>query len=194
MRDQFLPCFEGATGPSSINRPITQGKKNGLTIFWPNDGLDTGPILLQKEVDIAPDDTLGSLYFNHLFPLGVDAMIEALELVKNGTAPRVPQDPNAGSYEGLCGKDDAKTDWTKTVDQVFNLIWGTNPQPGAWTTYKDSIGKIYDCCKSDQTSGVHIAATGGEIIIERMRSDAGKVSAQEFVEQTGLQINDHFSD
>ena len=67
-----------------------------MTIFWPNDGLDTGPILLQKEVDIAPDDALGSFYFNHLFPLGVDAMIEALEMVKNGTAPRVPQDPNAG--------------------------------------------------------------------------------------------------
>ena len=96
VRDRFLPCFEGATGSSSINRPIIQGKKTGLTIFWPNDGLDTGPILLQKEVDIAPDDALGSFYFNHLFPLGVDAMIEALEMVKNGTAPRVPQDPNAG--------------------------------------------------------------------------------------------------
>ena len=194
-------------GPSSINWPIIQGKKKtGLTIFWPDDGLDTGPILLQKEVDIAPDDTLGSLYFNHLFPLGVDAMIEALDLVKNGTAPRVPQDPNAGSYEGWCGKDDAKIDWTKPVDQVFNLIRGTNPQPGAWTTYKDSIVKIYDCRKTDQTSGipgivtaltedgVHIAATGGEIVIQRLRSDAGKVSAPEFVEQTGLQINDHFSD
>ena len=100
----------------------------------------------------------------------------------------------------------AKIDWTKTVDQVFNLIWGTNPQPGAWTTYKDSIVKIYDCRKTDQTSGipgtvtaltedgVHIAATGGEIVIERMRSDAGKVSAQEFVEHSGLQINNGFGD
>ena len=133
-------------------------------------------------------------------------MIEALEMVKNGTAQRVPQDPNAGSYEGWCGKDEAKIDWTKPVDQVFNLIRGTNPQPGAWTTYKDSIVKIYDCHKSGQTNGspgtvaaltensVHIAATGGEVVIERMRSDAGKVSAQEFVEQFGLQINDRFGD
>ena len=79
---------------------MIQGKLTGLTIFWPNDGLDTGPILTQNEVDIAPDDTLGSLYFNHLFPLGLDALIKALELVKNGTAPTVPQDPNAGIYEG----------------------------------------------------------------------------------------------
>ena len=182
MRGRFLSCFEGATDPNSINWPIIQGKKKtGLTIFWPDDGLDTGPILLQKEVDIAPEDTLGSLYFNHLFPLGVDAMIEALESVKNGTAPRVPQDPNASIHEGWCSKNNAKIDWTK-------------PQPGAWTTYKDSIVKIYDCCKSDQTSGVHIAVTGGKIVIERTRSDAGKVSAQEFVEQSGLQINDRLGD
>ena len=192
-------------GPSSINWPIIQGKtKTGITIFWPDDGLDTGPILLQKEVDILPDDTLGTLYFNKLFPLGVDAMIESLDLVKAGTAPSVPQDPNAGSYEGWCTKQDAAIDWGKPVDEVYNLIRGTNPQPGAWTTYKDNVVKVFDSVKSAQSTqlpgtitkisanGIHVAATGGEIVVQRMRSDAGKVSAAEFVEQTGLQINDRF--
>ena len=75
-------------GPSSINWPIIQGsKKTGLTIFWPDDGLDEGPILLQKAVDIGPDDTLGTIYFNKLFPMGVEAMLEAVDLVKAGKAP-----------------------------------------------------------------------------------------------------------
>ena len=57
-------------GPSSINWPIIQGEsKTGLSIFWPDNGLDTGPLLIQKEIDISPDDTLGSVYFNKLFPI-----------------------------------------------------------------------------------------------------------------------------
>ncbi len=192
-------------GPSSINWPIIQGKKTtGLTIFWPDDGLDTGPILLQKKIDIQPDDSLGSLYFNKLFPMGVDAMIEALDMVKGGSAPRIPQDPNAGSYEGWCGKSAAEIDWHKPVDEVYNLIRGTNPQPGAWTTYKNSVVKIFDSTKSAQSSGspgtitaiddagIHVAAKGGEIVVQRMRADAGKVSASEFVEHTDLQVSEQF--
>ena len=84
-------------GPSSINWPIIQGAtKTGLSIFWPDDGLDEGPILLQKEVAIGPDDTLGSVYFNHLFPMGVDAMMESLASGEDrpSTAHR------AGPFEG----------------------------------------------------------------------------------------------
>src|ERR671922_2886954 len=96
-------------GPSSINWPIIQGEsRTGLTIFWPNEGLDEGPILLQKEVAIAPDDTLGSLYFNRLFPMGVDAMMEALDLVRAGKAPAIPQDESQATYESWCGKKDAE--------------------------------------------------------------------------------------
>ena len=85
----LLPMHKG---PSSINWPIIFGEdKTGLSIFWPDNGLDTGPILLQKEVAIGPDDTLGSLYFDHLYPMGVAAMLEAIDLVKQGKAPKVPQ-------------------------------------------------------------------------------------------------------
>ena len=194
-------------GPSSINWPIIQGKrKTGLTIFWPDDGLDTGPILLQKKVDIKPDDTLGSLYFNKLFPLGVDAMIEALDMVKNGTAPSVPQNPNAGSYEGWCGKNDAIIDWNKPVDQVYNLIRGTNPQPGAWTIYRGGVVRIYDCYKSSESDrapgtvsdiseqGIHIAAKGGEIVVQRLRGNAGKLSAQEFAEESKIKPGDRLGE
>ena len=90
-------------GPSSINWPIIFGEtETGLTIFWPDDGLDTGPILLQKRVPIGPDDTLGSLYFSQLFPLGVEAMVESVDLVRRGEAPRIEQDETQATYEGWC--------------------------------------------------------------------------------------------
>ena len=71
----LLPKYRG---PSSISWPIICGEKEtGLTIFRPSDGLDEGAIILQKKTPIGPDDTLGSIYFDRLFPMGVDAMIEA---------------------------------------------------------------------------------------------------------------------
>jgi len=74
-------------GPSAINWAIIHGdEKSGLAIFWPDDGLDTGPLLMTKEVEITPDDTLGSLYFDKLFPLGIEAMVESVDLVREGLA------------------------------------------------------------------------------------------------------------
>lgn len=185
-------------GPSSINWPIIMGKqKTGLTIFWPDNGLDTGPILLTKEVDIEPDDTLGSVYFNKLFPLGVDAMLEAIELVRAGNAPRVEQDPEDGSYEGWCRKDDVQIDWNKSTSEVYNLIRGANPQPGAWTTFNGQELKVFDSSKTDASgspgtvlsaddSGVTVATADGAIKIMKVRADAGKLSAAEFAAQAGL--------
>src|SRR5574342_877318 len=78
----LLPRHRGA---SAINWALIQGDTlTGLTVFWTDKGIDTGPILLQKEVEIKPDDTTGSLYFNKLFPMGVDAIAEAVELIEKG--------------------------------------------------------------------------------------------------------------
>ena len=93
----LLPRHRGA---SAINWAIVQGEaKTGLTIFWPDKGVDTGPVILQKEVAIEPDDTLGSLYFDKLFPMGIDALLEAMELVQQGKAPRIPQDESQATSE-----------------------------------------------------------------------------------------------
>ena len=122
-------------GPSSINWPIIGGAtQTGLTYFWPDDGLDEGEILLQKTVEISPNDTLGSVYFKKIFQLGVDTTLEAIDLVRAGNPPKIGQDHSKATYESWCKKADAKIDWSKTVSDVYNLIRGTNPQPGAWTT------------------------------------------------------------
>ena len=192
-------------GPSSINWPIIFGKKKtGLSIFWPDNGLDTGPILLQKEVDIGPDDTLGTVYFNHLFPMGVDAMLEAIDLVKAGNAPKVPQDPDAGTYEGWCKAEDAEIDWQKSAAEIYNLIRGANPQPGAWTTHNGQKLGIFDSHKLDQTSsaaagevtaisdeGITVAAQGGQVVLQRVRPQGDKkITASEFVSKSSLSVGD----
>lgn len=192
----LLPMHKG---PSSINWPIIFGEdKTGLSIFWPDNGLDTGPILLQKEVAIGPDDTLGSLYFDHLYPMGVAAMLEAIDLVKQGKAPKVPQDPDAGTYEGWCRKADALIDWTRPAREVYNLIRGTNPQPGAWTTLAGRELQIFDAAVSDgdgesgeitavHADGFSVAAKGGLIEVKRVRAQGEKKSdAGEFAVNADL--------
>ncbi|MDD9875267.1 MAG: methionyl-tRNA formyltransferase [Gammaproteobacteria bacterium] len=181
-------------GPSSINWPIALGAgETGLTIFWPNDGLDEGPILLQKTCDIGPDETLGDVYFNKLFPLGVEAMIESLELVKRGNAPRIEQDLSAGSYESWFGKAQAELDWTQPAQAVYNIIRAANPQPGAWTRHNGAQLAIFDSelefgddggaagevLRVDER-GFVVAAGGGAIRIKRVRAEAGKIAAAEY--------------
>src|SRR3954452_12949981 len=114
-------------GPSAINWAIIQGEPTtGITVFWPDEGLDTGPVLLTKEVEIAPDDTLGSLYFDKLFPIGVEAMVEAVDLVRDGRAPRIAQDEAEATSESWCRKADVEIDWDRPVRDVHNLIRGAN--------------------------------------------------------------------
>src|SRR4030065_2703085 len=112
-------------GTRAINRAIIQGDTHtGLTILWVDKGIDTGPILLQKEVEIKPDDTTGSLYFNTLFPMSVDAMVEAVELIKKGKAPRLPQDESKATYEPPCDDRVANIDFEKSAKDIYNLVRG----------------------------------------------------------------------
>lgn len=191
-------------GPSSINWPIAMGAtETGLTIFWPNDGLDEGPVLLQKTCAIGPDETLGDVYFNKLFPLGVDAMLESLDLVKAGGAPRIAQDLTAGSYESWFGKPQAQLHWSRPAQDVYNIIRAANPQPGAWTMHGDArlsvfdselipgsgVGKPGEVLTVDD-AGVVIAAADGAIKIKRVRADAGKIPAAEYAANAGLKVGD----
>jgi len=188
-------------GPSSINWPIAMGKtRTGLSIFWPDDGLDEGPIMLQKTCEIGPDETLGDVYFHKLFPMGVDAMIEGLDLVKAGVMIKHDQRLDDGTYEGWFRKDDAKLDWSKPVAEVYNIIRAANPAPGAWTTHNGSEVKIYDAARMDgegtpgeivnvSEEGVVVQGNGGRILIKRVRPEgSGKIAALEWASAASLQI------
>ncbi len=188
-------------GPSSINWPIIWGAtKGGLSYFWPDDGLDEGEILLQKEVAIGPDDTIGSVYFDKVFPLGLEATLEAIDLVRAGNPPKIVQDHSKATYEGWCNKMVAEIDWNRSVGELYNLIRGCNPQPGAWTIYNGEVLQIFDCTKTDHAcgrtgrvsaitdDGITITAGRGSIIAKRVRYAGGKkVTAAEFAIEVGLE-------
>ena len=193
----LLPKYRG---PSSINWPIIRGEsKTGLTIFRPTDGLDEGPVVLQKETAISPDDTLGTVYFDRLFPMGVQAMLEAADLVIKNKHHEVVQDESQATYEGWCRKAEAKLNWANHVDFIYNTIRGCNPAPGAWTTLGGSELQIFDARKHPvRTFGAvkgkigevvevtdksfQVSAQGGRIEVLRAKlGDGKKVAAAELL-------------
>ena len=183
----LLPMYRG---PSSINWTIISGaNKTGLTIFYPNDRLDGGDILLQKKIEIGPNETLGDVYFSKIFPLGVDACIEATNLIAGDNAPRIIQDETKATYDSWCKKDNAKIDWKKTGREIYNLIRGCNPQPGAWAKFKGNEFTFFDTnfendknmeyfpgqiCSVNKND-IGIAVKGGILKVSRFKSGQGKL-------------------
>jgi methionyl-tRNA formyltransferase len=196
----LLPKFRG---PSSINWPIIKGEtETGLTIFRPTDGLDEGAVVLQKKTPISDDDTLGSVYFDRLFPLGVQAMVEAADLVVAGKHKEIVQDESLASYEGWCRSAEAKIDWAKPVDHVYNLIRGCNPAPGAWTTLSGKKLQIFDARKvlfrrfadvpgkigevtTVTAQSFKVTAQGGAIEVLKAKFEDGKKLSGAEVAQSG---------
>ena len=199
----ILPRHRGA---SAINWAVIMGdQETGLSIFWPDAGIDTGPVLLQKRVAIQPEDTTGSLYFNHLFSMGVEAIVESVDLIKSGKAPRIVQDESLATYEPICNDDVAKVDWAKPAQEVYNLIRGCDPQPGAYSMFKGGLVRFYGAKPASgetgeapgtvfsfDDGGLDVAAQGGSIRITKVRSAAGKVKAGEFARDAGVKLGDRF--
>jgi methionyl-tRNA formyltransferase len=200
----LLPRYRG---PSSINWPIILGdSRTGLTIFRPVDGLDEGPIILQKETPIGADETVGKVYFGRLFPMGVEALLEASDLVAAGRAPAAAQDESCASYEGWCREAEARINWHTHVDQTYNLIRGCDPAPGAWTHFNHKRLQLYDARKHparafSQVKGrigavtsidehsVRISAQGGQIEVFKLKIEGGKkLAAPQFCAETGLSV------
>jgi methionyl-tRNA formyltransferase len=191
----LLPKFRG---PSAINWPIIEGEsETGLSIFWPDNGLDTGDVLLQKKTPISDTDSLGTVYFDRLFPI---------DLVKAGNAPRLKQDDSQATYEGRCTADNARIDWGKPWRQIHNLIRGCSPAPGAWTTLDGHALQVFEAKPLPALSPKGIAGKMGEIVevatdgftvvcadgrIKVLRvktADGPKVAAGEFATSTKLAV------
>lgn len=200
----ILPRHRGA---SAINWALIQGDaRTGLTVFWVDKGIDTGPILLQKEVEVGPDETTGSFYFNTLFPMGVEAMVEAVELIKKGKAPRIPQDNSKATYEPPCDDRVASVNFEKTIKDIYNLIRGCDPQPGAYTTFKRGKVRFYDAKMSlsaiekqpgeiisFEEGSLQVAVKGGVINFGKLRVDKReKIGPVEFAKSVELKIGDRF--
>jgi methionyl-tRNA formyltransferase len=198
----LLPRHRGASG---INWAVIRGDtRTGLTIFWVDKGIDTGPILLQKGVEVGPNDTTGSLYFNSLFPMGLDAIVEAVELIKKGKAPRIPQDESKATYEPPCDDKVASLDFEKSINDIYNLIRGCDPQPGAYIIFRGQKVRFYDAGMTPSSSGkkpgeivaveeggLQIAVKGGTIKVGKLRVEKGeKIGPAEFAQSLDAKVGD----
>jgi methionyl-tRNA formyltransferase len=197
----LLPKYRGA---SAINWALIKGESvTGLSIFWVDKGIDTGPILLQKVVKVEPDNTTGSLYFNKIFPLGIEAIGEAIDLINAGNPPRIVQDESKANYDPPCGDAHAKIDWSKPAQEVYNLIRGCDPQPGAHTIFNGKMVRIFDTKLKPESQSlppgqvtaigaeeITIALTGGSLTAKRLRGEGAKISGAEFAKQVDLKVGD----
>jgi methionyl-tRNA formyltransferase len=204
----LLPKYRG---PSAINWAIALGEtKTGLTIFRPSDGLDEGEVILQKEVVIGANDTLGSVYFDHLFPLGVKALLEAADLVAAGKHQEIVQDETLANYEGWFDQAAARIHWSSHITQIHNLIRACNPAPGAWTMVGEQKVQIYDVRKHitatygsvkgkpGQITAIgaesfFVACHGGQIEVLKAKGSAGKVNGAELAKSLGLAVDQFFT-
>lgn len=196
----LLPKYRG---PSAVNWPIIMGDtRSGYSWFYPSDGLDEGDVLLRWECEIEPDDTVIDLYFKKIYPSAVDSVVQVCELYRSGNPPHIVQDEALASYERRCTKKHAAIDWNKPVKQVYDLIRGTNPAPGAWTTYKGVEVSIFDSSRTEgdgvsgrvvdiSGDGVTMQCIGGRILVKRVKPNGGsKQPAAEWAAASGLAVGD----
>ncbi|HEY7801551.1 MAG TPA: methionyl-tRNA formyltransferase [Dehalococcoidia bacterium] len=195
-------------GISAMHWAIRQGEPaTGLSIFWVDAGIDTGPVLLQRPVDIGPDDTVGSLYFDKLFAAGVDALVESVRLVREDRAPKLVQDGAQATYEPPADDSNSGIDWNAPAQQVYNLIRGSNPSPGAHAMLYATRVRIFDArltLRDDASTApgtilaseddrIDIALAGGVLHAQRLQRDGGKkLRAPEFAAEMGVVAGDAF--
>ncbi len=200
----LLPRYRG---PSAVNWAIVCGEReSGVTVFRPTDEIDEGPVILQKTVSIHPDDTAGTLYYDRLLPIGVQALLEAADSVVSGNYEEKSQETHTGSYESWLKESDTRINWGSHVNQVYDLIRGCDPTPGAWVliggeklvilkcrkvlhhSFQDVRGKVGTIVGADETS-FSVGAQGGEIRVFEVRMSSGdKMRATDFMREKGLTI------
>jgi methionyl-tRNA formyltransferase len=189
----LLPRFRGG---SALAWQIIAGESEaGVTVFKPDAGVDTGPIVVQKgPVPILPHHTAASLYFESLYALGVEAMVEAVGRVADGTATYTPQDESRASFQGLVDDAVARIDWGRSAVELDRLIRGCDPNPGAHARLGEEVVRLYGSMLAQgpasgapagtvigvEAKGARIAAKGGVLQVAKLkRGDGAKAPAAE---------------
>ena len=190
----LLPRFRG--GNALAWQILMGAKESGVTVFRPDAGVDTGPIVVQKgPVSISDTDTAATLYFEKLYGLGVDAIAEAVAAVADGSARLVAQDETDASHQGLVTDEVARLDFAKDAATLDRWIRGCDPQPGAWVLRAGEKLRLFDARLTMGEAGaapgtvvaadsgrVQIAARGGRLDVGRARAGNGaKVAAAELL-------------
>jgi len=188
----LLPRFRG--GAALAWQIILGERESGVTVFRPDAGVDTGPVVVQKgPVPIRDTDTAGTLYFEKLYPLGVEALVEAVDLVATGHVRYAPQDDAGASFQGLVSDAEARVDWSRSAEEIDRQLRGCDPQPGAFAFRGDARVRLFDARLLRRPSSAapgtllehadgraFVAARGGRLSIGRVRIGEGpKLAAAE---------------
>jgi methionyl-tRNA formyltransferase len=145
----LLPKYRGA---APVNWAIIDGEKTtGITIMLMDEGMDTGPVVLQEEVEIGPGDTAGSL-LQTLSKTGAGLLVQAIEGLENGSIKAVPQSAEA-SYAPILKKADGLINWSKSAEELNDFIRGMNPWPGAYSFIDKERFKILKAAPCDSSGG-----------------------------------------
>ncbi|WON74951.1 methionyl-tRNA formyltransferase [Nitrosospira sp. Is2] len=198
----LLPRWRGA---APIQRALLAGdRETGITIMQMDQGLDTGAILLQRAVPIAPDDTAQTLH-DKLALLGAQCIAEALTNLRQGTLTGLPQDEDAATYAPKLEKDEAEINWGDSAQAAHRAVQAFNPRPGAYAWISGVPLKIWQASVGVDTGGApgEIVATGrdgiavacgaGTLVLEVVQKAGGKkMSAGEFLLGHPLRPGDRF--
>ena len=131
VHGSLLPRWRGA---APIQRAILAGDaETGITTMWMDEGMDTGDMCLKAVTPILPEDNLGTLH-DRLASMGAKLLVETLQQIEAGTAPRIPQPEEGVTYAAKLERSDELIDWTRPAEEIHNQIRGLNPWPGAYTT------------------------------------------------------------
>jgi methionyl-tRNA formyltransferase len=189
----LLPRFRGG---AALAWQIMRGEReSGVTVFRPDAGVDTGPIVVQKgPVPIRATDTAASLYFERLYPLGVEALVEAVEQVASGRVRFSAQDDARASFQGLVGDAEAAIDWSRSAVEIDRQIRGCDPQPGAFARLGRERLRLFDgrleAGRESARPGtvvavaegrLAIAARGGRVSVGRVRRGDGPKQSADLV-------------
>jgi methionyl-tRNA formyltransferase len=200
----LLPRFRGG---AALQWQIILGEReSGVSIFVPDDGVDTGPVVVQKAgVLLSPTETTATLFFEKLQPLGIEALVEATELVASGRARAQKQDESRATAHGLVDDTVAAIRLDSPGHEVDRLVRGCDPQPGAFLRLAGKPVRLLEAALLPPASGAEpgrvvsideaglaIALRGGVLRVKRVRADAGKEAAPDFARRVGLEVGQRF--
>ncbi len=163
LHASLLPRWRGA---APIQAAIAAGdQETGITVMYMDEGLDTGDILLQRQIDIPPTDTGGSLH-DRLAKIAPDALLDSLGSLVKSSAPRIPQDNTRVTYAPKLKREDGKIDWSEPADVIERKIRAFNPWPGAFTKLDGPNLKIFSASIVDLSGKPgEILGSGKELVI-----------------------------
>jgi methionyl-tRNA formyltransferase len=180
LHASLLPRWRGA---APIQAAIAAGdRETGITVMYMDEGLDTGDILLQRQLEIAPEETGGSLH-DRLAQLAPEALRSALAMLHSGKAPRIPQDNSQATYAPKLERADGRIDWIEPAEVVERKIRAFNPWPGAFTNLGDKTLKIFRAeMVREARNALTFAAADGFIAAREVQLEGSRrMSAEEFL-------------